>query len=65
MTEHLQQMSGTLNIEDVAESCMVSYLAFEDRIHELMRGWRSQGRDVDLQLARYADGLFRNIEREV
>ncbi|TBU61210.1 hypothetical protein BD310DRAFT_920986 [Dichomitus squalens] len=64
MLKEITEHGNIHNVEDVAESCMVSYLAFEDRIHELMRGWRSQGRDVNLQLARYADGLFRNIERE-
>ena len=44
---------------------MIAFLAFESRMHELLRGWRSQGRDVELQLARYADGLFSNMERQV
>ncbi len=53
------------SIEQVATSCMVVYLAFEARMNTLMRGWRSQGRDIELQLGRYADGLFQNFHREV
>ena len=59
------QVTRIHDIEDLATSCMVVYLAFETRMHELMRGWRSQGRDIELQLGRYADGLFKNIHREV
>ncbi|KAI0687365.1 hypothetical protein C8Q76DRAFT_635502, partial [Earliella scabrosa] len=58
------QVTRIHDIEDLATSCMVVYLAFETRMHELMRGWRSQGRDIELQLGRYADGLFKNIHRE-
>ena len=51
--------------EDLATSGMVVYLTFEKRMHDLMRGWRSQGHDIDLQLGRFADGLFQDIQREV
>ena len=52
-------------IEDLAISSMVAYLTFEKRMHDLMRGWRLQGRDIDQQLGRFADGLFQDIQREV
>ena len=52
-------------IEDLAISSMVVYLTFEKRMHDLMRGWRLQGREIDQQLGRFADGLFQDIQREV
>ena len=62
---HQTHDSRVHNIEELATSCMVVYLAFEARMHTLMRGWRSQGRDIELQLGRYADGLFYDFHREV
>ena len=34
---------------------MVVYLTFEKRMHDLMRGWRLQGREIDQQLGRFAE----------
>ncbi|KAI0773682.1 hypothetical protein C8Q74DRAFT_1368256 [Fomes fomentarius] len=62
--KHHNNRGEFYSIEQVATSCMVVYLAFEARMHTLMRGWRSQGHDIELQLGRYADGLFQNFHRE-
>ena len=58
-------ISELRQIEDTAQSCLVAFFAFQARMQELMRGWRSQGRNIDLQIDRYADGLFRNVRHEV
>ncbi|RPD62225.1 hypothetical protein L226DRAFT_568968 [Lentinus tigrinus ALCF2SS1-7] len=57
-------ISDLRQIEDIAQSCLVAFFAFQARMQELMRGWRSQGRNIDLQIDRYADGLFRNVRHE-
>ncbi|KAI0714009.1 hypothetical protein C8T65DRAFT_828950 [Cerioporus squamosus] len=58
------QLGELRKIEDTAQSCLVTFFAFQARMQELMRGWRSQGRNIDLQIDRYADGLFRNVRHE-
>ncbi len=60
-----ERLSDLRKIEDAAQSCLVAFFAFQARMQELMRGWRSQGRNIDLQIDRYADGLFRNVRHEV
>ncbi|RDX49937.1 hypothetical protein OH76DRAFT_1482742 [Lentinus brumalis] len=59
-----ERLSDLRKIEDAAQSCLVAFFAFQARMQELMRGWRSQGRNIDLQIDRYADGLFRNVRHE-
>ncbi|KAH9921548.1 uncharacterized protein BXZ73DRAFT_104430 [Epithele typhae] len=65
LLQHQNLRSDELaTIEHQAISCMVVYLAFEKRIHDLMRNWRLQGRDIDLQLGRFADGVFQDVQRK-
>ncbi|KAI0352776.1 hypothetical protein OH77DRAFT_1428198 [Trametes cingulata] len=51
-------------MEELATSCIAVFVAFEDRMRELIRGWRSEGKDIDKQVDRYADGLFKKCYRE-
>ena len=57
--------SDLSRIENLATSCMVVYMTLEKRMHNLMWGWHSQGCDIDLQLGRFANGLFSDIQHEV
>lgn len=52
-------------LEELATSCIAVFAAFEDRMHDLLRGWRFEGKDIHMQVDRYADGLFRKCYREV
>lgn len=52
-------------LEELATSCIAVFAAFEGRMHDLLRGWRFEGKDIHMQVDRYADGLFRKCYREV
>ena len=52
-------------IEELATSCIVVFVAFEDRMRDLVRCWRFEGKDIEMQIDRFADGLFRRCYREV
>ncbi|CDO74209.1 hypothetical protein BN946_scf185043.g261 [Trametes cinnabarina] len=68
ITDALQ--AGSINnrslvaIEELATSCIAIFVAFEDRMRDLIRGWRCEGKDIGMQVDRYADGLFRKLYRE-
>ncbi|KAI0329932.1 hypothetical protein GY45DRAFT_1371175 [Cubamyces sp. BRFM 1775] len=52
-------------VEELATSCIVVFVAFEDRMRDLVRCWRFEGKDIEMQIDRFADGLFRRCYREV
>ncbi|KAI0829258.1 hypothetical protein BC628DRAFT_1116440 [Trametes gibbosa] len=56
--------SDLITIEELATSCIAVFVAFEDRMRDLVRGWRFEGKDIAMQVDRYADGLFRKCYRE-
>ncbi|KAH9887585.1 hypothetical protein C8Q73DRAFT_204890 [Cubamyces lactineus] len=51
-------------IEELATSCIVVFVAFEDRMRDLVRSWRFEGKEIGMQVDRYADGLFRKCYRQ-
>ncbi|KAI0676683.1 hypothetical protein C8Q78DRAFT_38191 [Trametes maxima] len=53
-----------VTIEELATSCIAVFVAFENRMRDLVRGWRFEGKDIGMQVDRYADGLFRKCYRE-
>ena len=65
ISDRAVRRSDLSRIEKLATSCMVVYLTLEKRMHNLMWGWRWQGCDIELQLGRFANGLFYDIDREV
>ncbi|OBZ66552.1 hypothetical protein A0H81_13413 [Grifola frondosa] len=50
--------------EGLSSSFLATFYAFDERMHDLVRCWRQQGKDIDLQIDRYADGLFVNWYKE-
>ncbi|KAH9853377.1 hypothetical protein C2E23DRAFT_121211 [Lenzites betulinus] len=56
--------SDLIKIEELATSCIAVFVAFGDRMQDLVRGWRFQGKDINKQVDRYADGLFRKCYGE-
>ena len=52
-------------IEALAMSCITVFVAFDDRLRELSRGWRLEAKDIGMQVDRYADGLFKKYYAEV
>lgn len=54
-----------IEIEEIATSCIAIFLAFDARLCDLSRGWRFEGKDVVLQVDRYADGLFKKYYDKV
>ncbi|KAI0637623.1 hypothetical protein C8Q77DRAFT_1047262 [Trametes polyzona] len=46
-------------IEELAMSCMVIFVAFDNRLRDLSQGWRFEAKDIAVQVDRYADGLFK------
>lgn len=66
ITKHkLVEDADLIALEELATSCIAVFAAFEDRMHDLLRGWRFEGKDIHMQVDRYADGLFRKCYREV
>ncbi|KAI0662840.1 hypothetical protein C8Q70DRAFT_474436 [Cubamyces menziesii] len=53
-----------ITIEELATSCIVVFVAFEDRMRDLVRSWRFEGKEIGMQVDRYADGLFRKCYRQ-
>ncbi|KAI9063508.1 hypothetical protein FKP32DRAFT_724551 [Trametes sanguinea] len=53
-----------VGIEELATSCIAVFVAFEDRMRDLLRGWRCEGKDIGMQVDRYADGLFKKLYQE-
>ncbi|KAI0662842.1 hypothetical protein C8Q70DRAFT_474569 [Cubamyces menziesii] len=51
-------------IEALAMSCITVFVAFDDRLRELSRGWRLEAKDIGMQVDRYADGLFKKYYAE-
>ncbi|KAI0643614.1 hypothetical protein C8Q79DRAFT_1002247 [Trametes meyenii] len=51
-------------IEELATSCIAVFVAFENRMRDLVRGWRFEGKNISAQVDRYADGLFRKCYQE-
>ncbi|KAI0772554.1 hypothetical protein BD413DRAFT_670879 [Trametes elegans] len=51
-------------IEELATSSIAVCAAFEDRMSDLVRGWRFESKDIGVQIDRYADGLFRKCYLE-
>ncbi|KAI8984923.1 hypothetical protein BD414DRAFT_547547, partial [Trametes punicea] len=58
------QNESLITVEELATSCIAVFVAFEDRMRDLVRGWRCEGKDVSMQVDRYADGLFRKLYRD-
>ncbi|KAI0772555.1 hypothetical protein BD413DRAFT_612695 [Trametes elegans] len=54
-----------VTIEELATSCIAVCAAFENRMTDLVRGWRFGGLDIGLQIDRFASGLFKRCYREV
>ncbi|KAJ8502169.1 hypothetical protein ONZ51_g172 [Trametes cubensis] len=46
-------------IEAFATSCITVLVAFDNRLHDLSRGWHLEARDIGMQVDHYADGLFK------
>ncbi|KAI0637621.1 hypothetical protein C8Q77DRAFT_1214685 [Trametes polyzona] len=63
IARHIQD-SELIAVEELATSCIAVFVAFEDRMRDLVRGWRFEGKDIDMQVDRYADGLFRKCYHE-
>ncbi|KAL7282001.1 hypothetical protein ACG7TL_003468 [Trametes sanguinea] len=53
-----------VGVEELATSCIAVFVAFEDRMRDLVRGWRCEGKDISMQVDRYADGLFKKLYQE-
>ncbi|OBZ66555.1 hypothetical protein A0H81_13414 [Grifola frondosa] len=50
--------------EGLSSSFLATFYTFDDRMDDLVRCWRQQGKNIDLQIDRYADGLFVNWYKE-
>ena len=52
-------------IEAFATSCITVFVAFDNRLHDLSRGWHLEARDIGMQVDHYADGLFKKYYMKV
>ncbi|KAI0366225.1 hypothetical protein BV20DRAFT_1002805 [Pilatotrama ljubarskyi] len=62
-SEHIEN-ADFIAVEELATSCIAVFVAFNDRMGDLIRGWRSEGKDIDKQVDRYIDGMFKRCYRE-